>query len=914
MIAIRARPREAPEGAPSEPHASPVERVARGLATDAAHGLAESEAADRLARVGPNALPTPPRRSAATRFLLQCTSPLVLVLLVAAGVTLALGAVVDGAVILGVVLLNAVIGFAQESRAEQALKALTAMADTVATVVREGRPRRLSASELVPGDLVVLESGDRVPADLRLVSHDELRVDESLLTGESLPARKTASPAPTEARPADQGCMAFAATLVVAGRATGLVTATGARTELGRIHRLMAETSALQTPLTRRIARFSAILTGAIAALAALTFAVGLVRGEPGAEMFLAAVALAVGAIPEGLPAAVTITLAIGVARMARRRAIVRRLPAVETLGSTTVICTDKTGTLTENQMTVQEVVAAGERFSVAGAGYAPDGEISLDGLPVRLAERPALRECLVAGALAGDARVERRDGRWTAVGDPTEAALVVSARKAGLDADHLARRLPRRDAVPFAPERRLMATLHDGTDGPVVYVKGAVEALLALADRGVAAGGEEVVLDADAVHAEAERMASKGLRVLALAVARRPPARWTDVLEQGGLVLLGLQGMLDPPRPTAIRAVAACRSAGIAVKMITGDHAATATAIAGRLGIGPAGGGPPVVASGGELAALGPRRLRALASTTDVFARVSPEQKLRLVEALQDAGEVVAMTGDGVNDAPALKRADVGIAMGLSGTEVAKEAADIVLADDDFASIASAVREGRRAFDNLTKFIVWTLPTNFGQGIVVLAAILAGATLPMLPVQVLWVNMTTAVALGLMLAFEREEPDLMRRPPRDPGEPIVTRALMARIALVSALLVAGAFAVFEWQLGRGTSVAEARTAAVDVFVVGQILYLFNCRSLGPGRPFAARANHPLLVGVALMVALQALFTYAPPMQAAFGTAALDAVAWVPILAVGAAVHVAVGVEKRLRMRGRRGRLREVVA
>jgi cation-transporting ATPase F len=428
--------------------------------------------------------------------------------------------------------------------------------------------------------------------------------------------------------------------------------------------------------------------------------------------------------------------------------------------------------------------------------------------------------------------------------------------------------------------------------------VKGAVEAVLALADRRLAADGREVTLERAPALAEAEAMAAEGLRVLALARLRRPPARWTEALEVGGLVLLGFQGMLDPPRPAALRAVAACRSAGIAVKMITGDAPGTAAAIARRFGIG---GDRPAVCTGAELAGLGTEELRAVAASTDVFARVAPEQKLRLVEALQARGQVVAMTGDGVNDAPALRRADVGVAMGRSGTEVAKEAADVVIADDDFASIAEAVREGRRAFDNLTKFIVWTLPTNFGEGLVVLAAILAGTTLPMLPVQVLWVNMTTAVALGLMLAFEPEEPHLMRRPPRDPAEPIVTRALMGRIALVSGLLLAGAFAVFEWQLARGAEVAEARTAAVDLFVVGQILYLFNCRTLGPARPFAARPNPVLIGGVALMAVLQLLFTYAPPMQSAFGTAALEPVAWLPILAAGALVPLAVGLEKRLR-------------
>ncbi|MGE3811169.1 MAG: HAD-IC family P-type ATPase [Candidatus Nanopelagicales bacterium] len=891
-------------------HDLPVHEAVLLLETDRSLGLSETEATRRLERLGPNTLPSAPRKGPLLRFALQFNHPLIYILLAAAAVTLLIGEPVDASVIVGVVLVNAVIGFIQEGRAERALEALVAMVSPEATVVRDGERRRIRSTHIVPGDLLVLAAGDAVAADVRVVEARELKVDESCLTGESLPVTKVETVLASDTTVADRSNMAFAATLVTRGEGLGVVVATGAETEIGLIHRLIGEAAELATPLTRKIAHFSKLLTWAILALAGATYVIGLARGEDPADLLVAAVALAVGAIPEGLPAALTITLAIGVSRMAQRHAIVRRLPAVETLGSTTVICTDKTGTLTENQMTVQAIVAGGCPFTVGGTGYRPAGEItpereSADGAA-------ALRACLLAGALCNDARLVERDGAWGIVGDPTEAALLVSARKGGVDPDRAAAGLPRIDAIPFESERQFMATLHDG--GPdtrgVANVKGAVERVLAMCSRELEASGRAVVLDREAVLAAAHELGARGLRVLAF--ARGEPDAADGRLEverlEGRLTFVGLQGMMDPLRPEVIAAVASCQAAGIAVKMITGDHAATAGAIARQIGLDAGGSqdAPPPVMTGTEIAACSEAQLEEVAQRTAVFARVSPEQKLRLVQALQRRGEITAMTGDGVNDAPALKQADIGVAMGGGGTEVARESADIVLTDDNFASIEAAVEEGRRTFDNLTKFIVWTLPTNMGEGLLILTAIAAGVTLPILPVQILWINMTTAVALGLMLAFERMEAGIMTRPPRDPARPLLTGELIGRILLVSALLLGGAFGLFEWAQARGMPVAEARTVAVNVFVVGEMFYLLNCRSLERSMFRIGVFSNPWVsAGIATMIVLQAVFTYAPPMHSLFHSAPIDADAWARIVAVGLVIWGVVGTEKWLRRAAR---------
>ena len=893
-------------------HALAAHEVLLLLGTDPQRGLSMGEAGERLDRFGPNVLPHAKADGPGRRFVRQFQHPLIYVL-VAAGVTaLALGEVVDSVVIFGVVLLNSVIGFLQESKAEAALDALRAMVRTAARVIRDGSPRTVRSDELVPGDLVRLEAGDKVPADLRLLDHAELQVDESALTGESVPVVKDEDALPVETAVADRRNMLYAGTLVTHGTGSAIVVATGAQTELGQVHRLVGTAEVLATPLTRKLARFSRVLTGVILGLAAMAFAVGVLRGEPASQMLTAAVALAVGAIPEGLPAAVTITLAIGMGRMARRRAVIRRLPAVETLGSTTVICTDKTGTLTENQMTVRAVWTGGGRYEVSGSGYAPEGRLVDEaGATVDLAGDQALQWTLSAGAGCNDARLSHHDGRWEVVGDPTEGALLAAAAKAGVDLDELGRVLPRVSTLPFSSELGFMATVHrEGTTGaPVVLAKGAFERILSLCGSQMDAGGGPVRVDAAGIQAAAESLAGQGLRVLACAVGEMDDARELGEGQLSGtLVFVGLHAMLDPPRPAATAAVAACHAAGIDVKMITGDHVGTARAIAEHVGVLREGTCDQVV-TGTQLAGLDDAHFADTVGRARVFARVSPDQKLRLVEALQGRGHVVAMTGDGVNDAPALRQADIGVAMGLGGTEVAKEAADIVLTDDDFATIEGAVEEGRGVFDNLTKFIVWTLPTNMGEGLVILVAILLGSVLPILPVQILWINMTTAVALGLTLAFEPKEPGIMTRPPRDPRRPLLTGALVTRVLLVSAILVASAWWLFEWELANGATVAEARTVALNVFVTVEAFYLFSCRSLTrPGWRIGPFSNHWLLVGVAVQAAGQLAITYLPLMNELFSTAPVSAAAWLRILGVALLASLVVGIDKRLRRSARERR------
>jgi cation-transporting P-type ATPase F len=894
-------------------HHLPLHEVLLLLETDDSQGISQDEAVRRLERFGQNILPRIRRRGAFMRFLLQCHHPLIYILIVSSGITALLGEWVDSGVIFGVVLINAIVGFIQESRAENALDALIAMVKTEATVLRGGEKYRIPSSSLVPGDVVLLESGEKVPADLRLTFVRELQIDESALTGESLVVSKAEHILPSETLMADRQNMAYSSTLVTSGRGRGVVVGTGGGTEIGRIHQLVGEAPDMETPLTKKITHFSQILTVVILGLAGVTFAIGIWRGQTAFDMFMAAVALAVGAIPEGLPAAVTITLAIGVSRMAKRHAIIRKLPAVETLGSTTVICSDKTGTLTENQMTVQRVWAGGQLFEVSGTGYNPTGDFTIEGQLVKVDHEPALQSCLLAGVLCNDAQLVERDGNWGIMGDPTEGAMLVSARKAGLDMQQIHQESPRVDAIPFESQNQYMATLQrrDGDSHAVMYMKGAVEKVLTLCQHELSSDNREVLLESHHILKQAETLAGQGLRVLALArSAEGQEMNEVSIREAaiaGKLTFLGLQAMMDPPRPEAIAAVRNCQSAGIAVKMITGDHARTGRAIAEQMGLLPNthdGVESEGIMTAKDIDAALQETFPQAVDDTVVFARVSPEQKLRLVEALQTKGHIVAMTGDGVNDAPALKQANIGIAMGHGGTEVAKESSDMILTDDNFASIEAAVEEGRGVFDNLTKFIVWTLPTNMGEGLVILAAIGAGLALPILPVQILWINMTTAVALGLMLAFEPKEDGIMRRLPRDPKQSLLTGALVWRIFLVGALLLAGSFGLFLWVQANGGTIEEARTVAVNVFVIVEIFYLFNCRSLERSMFQLGLFSNPWVTwGVLIMIGLQLLYTYAPFMQVLFHSTPIDGMTWLPILGVGIVSYFVVELEKWIRSR-----------
>ena len=893
-------------------HHLPHDEVATLLESDPAKGLDMFEVGHRQKHFGPNRLTLKKGKSPLLLFLLQFHQPLVYILLGAVVVTFALHEWVDSGVIFGVVLVNAIIGYVQEAKALKAIEALARTMEGAAMVVRGGKKEKIGASELVPGDLVLLQSGDKVPADLRLLRTRELQIDESALTGESVPVQKQRESLAQETLLADRSNIAYSSTLVTYGAGSGIVVAIGDATEIGQINELIASAATLATPLTKKITQFSGVLLWIILALSSVTLLAGWWHGTPLLDSFMAAVALAVGAIPEGLPAAMTIMLAIGVGKMARRHAIIRKMPAVETLGSTTVICSDKTGTLTQNQMTVQQVCTGGECFEFSGVGYAPQGQVLLGGAAVDLQSHPALEECLKAGVLCNDSRLIDKDGQWGIEGDPTEVALITASAKAGLSREAIEQDSPRVDTLPFESQHQYMATLHDARaqSESLIYLKGSVESVLSRCDAASGAGLEVEPIDKERIQRQVEEMAASGLRVLAFArkvlAPRSQSVAHADVSE--GLTFLGFQAMLDPPRPEAIAAIAACQKAGIQVKMITGDHVATAAAIARQIGlsVGAEDDSDSFAINGHVLSQLTDHELLDVAQRAAVFARVSPEQKLRLVEALQARGHVVAMTGDGVNDAPALKQADIGVAMGVGGTEVAKEAADMVLTDDNFSTIEAAVEEGRAVFDNLVKFITWTLPTNIGEGLVILVAVFAGATLPITPVQILWINMTTAVLLGLTLAFEGKEPGLMERPPRRPETPVLTGELGFRIGLVSLMLVLGSFGLFEWALHQGRGVDTARTVSVNVFVFGELFYLFNCRSLRYTMfRLGVFSNRWLILGVAAMVLLQILFTYAPTMNQLFGTAPIGVAEWALILTGGLAIYLVVGTEKWLRRRAR---------
>jgi len=863
-------------------------------------GLSREEITHRLANYGPNQLPEPKKRGPLVRFFYQFHNVLIYVLIAASAITSMLGHWVDAGVILGVVFLNAVIGFIQEGKAENALQAIRQMLSPNAIVKRDGQQITVQAEELVPGDIVMLQSGDKVPADLRLIHLKGLQIQESALTGESVAVEKITKHVSKESVIGDRRCMAYSGTLVTHGQGTGVVVSTGAQTEIGNISTLVSEVESVTTPLLRQMAQFGHWLTAAILAIAVVTFAFGvLIRDYALADMFLAAVSLAVAAIPEGLPAIMTITLAIGVQRMARRNAIIRKLPAVETLGAVSVVCSDKTGTLTRNEMTVRSIATTCSKFEVEGTGYDPHGVILQKGKEIFTEKNLILTEALRAAVLCNDASLQQKNTEWLVHGDPMEGALLVVGMKAGLDIEEEAKQYPRTDLIPFESEHRFMATLHHSHKGDAfIFLKGAPERVLEMCAFQRTEDGDQPVEIADWLT-RIEEMAELGQRVLAIAV--KPAAN--DQVELGfsdvenDLTILGLFGLIDPPRKEAIDSIKSCHKAGIRVKMITGDHGATARAIAQQLKLI----NTNDVLTGENLDSMSELEIRQRVNEVDIYARVNPEHKLLLVKLLQEQDLIVAMTGDGVNDAPALKRADVGTAMGHNGTEAAKEAAEMVLADDNFASIAHAVEEGRTVYDNLKKAILFILPTNGGEALIVLAAILFGFhQLPLIPVQILWVNMVTAVTLALSLAFEPPEQDVMNRPPRNAKEPMLTTYLIWRIIFVSVILMLGTFGLFLWEMQQNMSIEHARTVAVNTLVMFEIFYLFNSRYISaPVLNWNGfTGNRYVLIAITLLIVLQLGFTYLEPMQSLFGTKAIDIHTWMRILLVASSVLFLVELEK----------------
>jgi magnesium-transporting ATPase (P-type) len=884
-------------------HAVDEEAVLEALGVSR-EGLSTEAAAERLDRFGPNALPRAKSRSALRRFLAQFNNVLIYVLLGAAALTAALAHWVDTGVILAVVVANAIIGFVQEGRAEQAMDAIRQMLAPKSSVLRDGQRRSIDSALLAPGDIVLLEAGEKIPADVRLLEAAGLRVEEAILTGESVPVDKRTKAVAPAAPIGDRSSMAFSGTLVAAGAGRGVVVATGGATEIGRISGLLSTVETLTTPLVRQMDGFARWLTILVLLIAGVLLAYGyFVTHMPFDELFMIVVGIAVAAIPEGLPAILTITLAIGVQAMARRNAIIRRLPAIETLGSVSVICTDKTGTLTRNEMMVTTLAGGCHAYAVTGVGYAPEGDVRLGEAEAELAEHPVLLELARVAELCNDAALRRLENDWTVEGDPMEGALKALAGKIvrpGPDPFAAWRRV---DTIPFDAAHRYMAVLHkDPEGGAWISVKGAPEQILAMCSAQLGADGRTEALDRAAWDGRVEAIAVQGQRVLALAQREAPgdQASLTAADLKDQLVLVGLVGLIDPPRAEAITAVAECREAGIRVKMITGDHAGTAAAIARQIGLE----NPDRVLTGAALEQMDDAQLAAVVIETDVFARTSPEHKLRLVTALQSHQLTVAMTGDGVNDAPALKRADAGIAMGQKGSEAAKEASDLVLADDNFASIASAVREGRTVYDNIKKVISWTLPTNAGETLTIMVALLLGLALPITAIQILWVNLITAITLGLALAFEPTEPNTMKRPPRLRGEPLLTGGLIWHVVLVSALFLAAVFGVYAYAVDKGHAPELARTMAVNTLVVLEIFHLFFIRNIhGTSLTWrAVKGTRVIWLCVVAVVSAQVLMTYLPPLQQVFGTRAVPLADGILIVAVGAVFFAIIETEKQLRL------------
>ncbi|MEN8236623.1 MAG: HAD-IC family P-type ATPase [Pseudomonadota bacterium] len=863
-------------------------------------GLDDQQALERLSEFGPNKLAASKPTNAVFLFFKQFHNVLLYVLMISAVVTALLGLMIDTAVILGVLIINACIGYLQEEKAEKALLAIRKLLLPYAMAFRNSHWQQIASDQLVPGDIVRVKSGDKVAADIRLIQCHNLRVQEAILTGESFDIEKDPQPVLESIPIGERTCMAFSGTLVTYGQGLGVVVATGHATEIGKISESLKKIKPVTTPLLRKMTEFGRWLAGTTLSIGGVIFLFGtLVRGYSFPEMFLATVSLIVAAIPEGLPVVLTITMAIGVGRMAKKNAIIRHLPAVETLGSVTVICSDKTGTLTRSELTAQKLITASHEFDVQGSGYIPIGAIQdTHKKQASLTQDQELFQFIMAGLLCNDASIQKRDLTWDIQGDSMEGALLVLGMKADMDPEMIRKKFPRTDLIPFESENRFMATLNHSHQGEgYIFIKGAPETILKMCAYQLQ-DSKLVAINHDYWRGNIENLALQGLRTLALAQkstsVQKTTLLFTDI--QSEMILLGVVGFLDPPRESAYEAVQICHDAGIYIKMITGDHLKTAKTIADKLNLTSS----KAVLSGEELAQLTDVGLLEVAEKVDVFARTTAHHKLRLVKALQKRGDIVAMTGDGVNDAPALKQADIGIAMGIKGTEAAKEAATMVLTDDKFSTIVSAVKEGRTVYDNLKKNIMFALPTSGGEALTIIAAILMGYTLPITPVQILWVNMVTAVTLGMALAFAKTEPDVMQRPPRDPKNPIISGFLVWRVIFVSLLIVTAVFGIYIWERRLGTDLATARTVAVNMLVGCEIVYLVNCQRihqtiLNTKQIFSSL---PILVAIGIVSLVQVLFTYTAPMQFLFDTSPVTVNSWLRTFALAAVVFLLVELEK----------------
>lgn len=885
-------------------HNKSTEETLSALKTSAS-GLNASDVKQRLSDVGLNKLPVAKPKNVVLRFLFHFHNILIYVLLGAAVITASLEHFVDTFVIIAVVIINALIGFFQEGKAEKAMDAIRHMLALCAAVIRDGKRQSIKGEQLVPGDIVLLEAGDKVPADLRLLKVHGLQIQESILTGESVPVEKQTATVDNLAALGDRVCMGFSGTTVTYGQGMGVVVATGANTEIGRISGLLSEVQTLSTPLVEQMAVFARWLTLFILVIAMMILLFGhFVSHHAFNELFIAVVGLSVAAIPEGLPAVLTITLAVGVQAMAQRNAIVRRLPAIETLGSVSVICSDKTGTLTRNEMNVTSIVTSEARFDISGVGYAPVGDIKCNQQAVEVSVDSVLQYLGLAAALCNDAELIKQESSWVGQGDPMEAALLAFSGKVSIGDGEVREQWSRTDVIPFDTRHKYMATLnHNHKDQAFIFIKGAPESILSMCGSQRVDNNQTRVLDIDYWHKQVGAIAKEGQRVLGFAIKPMPPAH--SVLEQSdvqdSVVFLGLAGLIDPPRSEAIEAIAECHRAGIDVKMITGDHAGTAAAIGKQLGLWHA----DNVLTGVDLDKLDDAALESIISDTGIFARTSPEHKLRLVMALQANNMTVAMTGDGVNDAPALKRASVGIAMGKNGSEAAKEASDIVLADDNFASIVAAVKEGRTVYDNIKKVISWTLPTNAGEAMTIILALLLGLSLPITPVQILWVNMITAVTLGIALAFEPAEEGSMRRPPRHRSQGLLSGGLLWHIVFVAGLFLASVFGIYEYAIVQGYSENLARTIAMNTLVVLEIFHILFIRNMNTTSLSwkGIRGTRVLWISIVTVLIGQAAITYVPWLQSVFQTEAINLFDVILIVLLGMLMFVVIECEKQWRLR-----------